>query len=199
MASSRLKPLSSWRVCRCRSRTLASSSLRRLASWILSVSLRRALRPSSPACGAVRPALRGVLPLVQQAFAFVQLAAQPASSFSLSACAWSVNSLISSSASRRRLSTSCPARRTISRASDSASRRRKRSNSRVSVNVRMTAATIRITGVTRGTAWLLSRNPVTMHLRPQPRRTAQEPRRRRAHESPKKMDAGGSATAPWTG
>ena len=34
-----------------------------------------------------------------------------------------------------------------------------------------------------------------MRLRPQPRRSAR-PRRRRAHESPKKMDAGGSATAP---
>ena len=40
VASSRLRPLSSCSVCRCRSRSLESSSLRRLASWIFSVSLR---------------------------------------------------------------------------------------------------------------------------------------------------------------
>ncbi len=79
MASSRLRPLSSCRVCRWRSRSFERSSLRRLASWILSVSFRCVpFDDFLLLADLLGLFFQGVLALVEEAFPLVEFAAQAA-------------------------------------------------------------------------------------------------------------------------
>ena len=116
---------------------------------------------------------QGVLAFVEEALAFVQLAADLAKFFFAFGLLLELISLISSSASRRRFSTSCLALATISPASHSASLRRRWSK----ILIRRKAIPKAATAV-KMMAMTSSVGVTTMYLAvPGPRRWRQPPRR----------------------
>ena len=176
---SRDRPLSSCSVCRCMSCSFDNSSLRRLTSWMRSVSLRWVLSTifscfrSTSACSS-----RASCRLSNRRSRSCSSPRRWRSSLSLSACCRRADSLISNSASRRRFSMSISALRTISRDSDSASLRRSRSRSRTirKVNPDASKATT-MTTTTLSTAWIPRIN------RRGPRATDEQPTRTRRNRA----------------